>query len=240
MRNAFGIDVRIAMTAIDTGFNTHRVYNYVRQHRADGVMAVKGAKIQNRPILTKPTRQDVKNDKGVLQKNGVQLWMVGADTAKAALFARLAGDEQEIDGVLVLAAPSDRMVRFPAGLPDEFYDQMTAEVFDDRSGLWVKIRARNEDLDTWVYACAAACHPSVRINRLQTADWEHLRQMIEPRMGDLFSAPVMVNPDTGAEAVEQEVQTSAPVAQPVQQTTTPQRGTDGHDDWLGGTDNWLD
>lgn len=234
IRNSFGVDVRIAMTAIDTGFATHRVYNYVRQHRADGVMAVKGSKVPNRPIVTKPTRQDVKNEKGVLQKNGVQLWMVGTDTAKSALFARLDGDAQVVDGVLQLAAPVDRMMRFPAGLPDEFYDQMTAEVYDERSGRWVKIRARNEDLDTWVYAYAAACHPGVRINRLQAADWDHLRQMIEPRMGDLFTAAAALPVPTPEEA--QPAQTSE------QEIHEPVAAASGDDDdgWLPETENWLD
>ncbi len=241
IRNNFGVDVRIAMTAIDTGFATHRVYNYARQHRYDGVIAIKGAKVANRPILTRPTRQDVKNSKGDVQRNGVQLWMVGTDTAKAALFARIAGDEVVVDGVAVLVKPEDRMVRFPAGLPDEFFEQITAEVYDERSGRWVKIRQRNEDLDTWVYAYVAACHPAVRINRMQTADWDHLRQMIEPRVGDLFGASnPQLDPSPGAaetqgqELEPQPVQTSAPI-EARQSDPSP-----ASDNWLPETDNWLD
>jgi len=235
IRNGFGIDVRISMTAIDTGYATHRVYNYVRQYRLDGVMAIKGAKLQNRPILTKPTRQDVKSDKGMLQKNGVQLWMVGTDTAKAALFARLDGDQEIIDGQLQLVAPESRMVRFPAGLPDEFFEQLTAEVFDDRSGRWVKIRARNEDLDTWVYAYAAACHPAVRINRMQAADWAHLQQMIEPRNGDLFSGAA---PDAEAAPAAEQVPSSAPAVQT--SAAEPKQAAAEGSDWISGTENWLD
>lgn len=240
IRNSFGVDVRIAMTAIDTGWATHRVYNYVRMHRLDGVMAIKGSKVPNRPIVTKPTRQDVKNEKGAIQKNGVQLWMVGTDTAKAALFARLAGDEPVIDGVPMLAAPEERMVRFPADLSDDYYDMLTAEVYDERSGKWIKIRARNESLDTWVYAYAAACSPSVRINRLQAADWEHLRQMIEPRVGDLFSSAAMQS-GSDADEPQAEVKPAEPVqtSAPDVEQSVPEAGRE-NDDWLGGTDNWLD
>jgi phage terminase large subunit GpA-like protein len=241
IRNAFGVDVRIAMTAIDTGYATHRVYNYARQHRYDGVIAIKGAKVANRPILSKPTRQDVKNAKGDIQRNGVQLWMVGTDTAKSALFARIDGDQVVVDGVVVLVKPVERMVRYPAGLPDEFYDQVTAEVYDERSGRWIKIRARNEALDTWVYAYAAACHPAVRINRLQTADWEHLRQMIEPRTGDLFST---ANPQLETPAVAQvppdPQQEGVPVQTPAQPEAQQAEPADSSNDWLPETDNWLD
>jgi phage terminase large subunit GpA-like protein len=254
IRNAFGVDVRISMTAIDTGYATHRVYNYVRQHRADGVIAIKGAKTPNRPILAKPTQQDVKNDKGIVQKNGVQLWMVGTDTAKAALYARLDGDQVLVDGrpVMIdgqpqLLPPEDRMVRFPAGLPDEFYEQLTAETFDDRVGKWVKLRQRNEDLDTWVYAYAAACHPSVRINRLQAADWEHLRQLIEPRTVDLFSEANLAAVETVAESEANEVpaetgppQQTDPVQTSAQVPAATPAAEEPQDDWLGNTDNWLD
>lgn len=248
VRNAFGVDIRIAMTAIDTGHATHRVYNYVRENRHDNVIAIKGAKVPNRPILSRPTRQDVKNAKGEVQPKGVLLWMVGTDTAKAALFARLDGDM--LPGAeRQLLDPAKRMVRFAAGLSDEYYEQLTAEVFDERSGKWVKIRTRNEALDTWVYAYAAACHPSVRINRLQSADWEHLRQLLEPRVRDMFSGshangrdedepdlPVAVEDVAGSAS---EVQTSAHEPAPRQGAAQPIEKVEAGD-WLSGTDNWLD
>ena len=232
VRNAFGVDVRISMSAIDTGYATHRVYNYVRQHRFDNVIAVKGAKEANRPIISRPTKQDIKNAKGDVLKNGVQLWSVGTDTAKTALFARLSGDLIVADGIEVLVPEADRMVRFAAGLADDFYEQMTAEVYDERSGRWVKIRARNEALDTWVYAYAAACHPSVRINRMQSADWERYRQMVEPRVGDLFSAGIAISaaaPNERPSAIEVDDELAN---QPLQHAVADSS-------WLSGTDNWL-
>ena len=251
VRNSFGIDLRIAMTAIDSGYATQRVYNYVYAHRHDNVIAVDGAKAVNRPILGRPTRQDVKNAKGDVQKNGVLLWSVGTDTAKSALFARLDGDL--LPGVeRQLVAPAKRMVRFAAGLSDEYYEQLTAEVYDERSGRWVKIRARNEALDTWVYAYAAACHPSVRINRLQSADWEHLRQLLEPRVHDLFSAPHAAAQSqleqrlAAAEQQESDGQGDAQVIAeaPVQTSAQNQSrmqapAVQPEDSWLAGTDNWL-
>ena len=225
--NRFGVHVRVSMTAIDTGYATHRVYNYCRQQRFDRVIAVKGAREANKPILSRPTKQDVKNDKGVMLKNGVQLWSVGTDTAKNALFARLTGDVMIVDGVEAIAEPESRMVRFGEGLTDEFFEQMAAEVYDDRAGRWVKIRARNEALDTWVYAYAAACHPSVRINRMQVADWSRYRDMVEPRVNDLF-----------VDRKEQNVQTSAqPTPRPPGSDSVPAPAQAG--EWLAGTDNWL-
>lgn len=233
--NGFGVPLRVAMTAIDTGFNTHRVYNYARMYRHDRVMAVKGAKEVNRPILSRPTKQDVKNAKGDVQKNGVLLWSIGTDTAKNALFARLGGDMVVQDGIEELIPEADRMIRFAAGLEDEFYDQLAAEVYDDRSGRWVKVRARNEALDTWVYAYAAACHPYTRIHRMTPTEWERLRGMVEPAVRDLFS------PSSQEKQAQTSAQLPAPlqveVARPAKQETmvsgAPQNG------YLDGTDNWL-
>lgn len=267
VRNAFGVDLQISMTAIDTGYNTHRVYNHVRQCRFDRVIAVKGAKETNRPILSRPTRQDVKNARGDVQKNGVMVWSVGTDTAKNALFSRLASDVEISGETEHYLAPEKRMVRFPNGLPSEFYEQMTAEVYDDRSGRYVKIRQRNEALDTWVYAYAAACHPNVRINRFQAADWEHLKSLIEPRIPDLFKqadehekndrnameqSGTFV-PLSGAEISETEPEkrqletekqtvetaTARPETKPEQEHKTEPEPEPEPDNWLGVGSNWL-
>ncbi|MGT2507902.1 phage terminase large subunit family protein [Cupriavidus basilensis] len=233
VRNIFGVDMQIAMTAIDTGgHSTHRVYNYARLHRHDRVIAVKGSSMAKRPVLSKPTQQDVKNDKGVVHRKGVALWMVGTDTAKAALFARLDGDG-EVD-----VLPADRMVRYPTGLPDDFYEGLTAEVYDEAKGKWVKIRARNEPLDTWVYAYAAACHPNVRINRLQSADWAHLSGLIQPRMTDLFATPQALEDRVGDSTAVVPL-TSEALALPAAESPPPDAGVAHDDNWLGDTDGWL-
>lgn len=181
LANRFGRELRIEATAIDTGgHHTQAVYNYVRaakqlpnDRRPRRLMAVKGANAPSRPILAgRPQPQDV-NWRGRTIKNGVLLWMVGTDTAKSLLLNRLKNDA-EVD-------PAARQVRFSADLTEDFYLGLTAETFDPERNKWVKLRnRRNEQLDTWVYATAAAYHPEVRVNAKTARDWTHLEQLLEP------------------------------------------------------------
>jgi phage terminase large subunit GpA-like protein len=250
--NAHGVPLRISMTAIDTGgSNTQAVYRYVREHRHDQVMAVKGSSQRKDPVLTKPRRKDVKNAKGEYAKHGVQLWMVGTDTAKEALFARLAAwPELPADRAV------DRLVRLSKRLGHDFFRELTAEVLDTATGLWKKLRARNEGLDLMVYSHAAACHPSVRVDKLTASDWAVYQQAFEPQTGDLFNQPP-TQPPTAAEAGPQaQAQAQAqpqepaahpaavsPAAMPTAPVQAPAQATAQHDDhagWLAGADDdWL-
>jgi phage terminase large subunit GpA-like protein len=225
VRNAAGMDLRISMTAIDSGgHRTQAVYGYGRLHRYDNVIVTKGSSTLGRPVLGKPTKQDVKNAKGELLRAGVNLWMVGTDTAKDALFARL-----EADGGL---EPASRMVRFADGFADEFYEQLVAEVRDDRTGRYVKLRQRNEALDCMVEAMAAAHHPRVRVHRMQAADWQHLRSIVEPANGDLFAGAG----DAAAPAAGSPPAREAP--------ETPESAAEGHAGahdagWVPERTDWL-
>ncbi len=202
IRNAFGIDLKISMTAIDSGdgVTVHEAYKYARKYRHDDVIVIKGASKPNRPVLGRPSKQDVKNDRGAMDKNGVDLWMVGADTAKSALFAR-------IDGDATRESFTDRMVRYSKELPATFFEGITSEYYDLETGKWVKRAGkRNEPLDTWGYAYAAAHHPRIAIHTARTADWEELERLLEPRVNDMFTSgaqPVVdgVTPEVPALAV---------------------------------------
>jgi phage terminase large subunit GpA-like protein len=80
----------------------------------------------------------------------VNLYLVGVDSAKDLLFARLK-----------LKPPGPGSFHFNSNCDAEFFAQLTSERvitrysrgFPRRS--WVKTRARNEVLDTFVYAIAA-------------------------------------------------------------------------------------
>lgn len=179
--NRFGRELVIEATLIDTGgHNTNDVYNYVRRvkelpqaKRPRRVMAGKGANTPGKPILAgRPRPQDI-NFRNKYIKHGVLLWMVGTDTAKDLLVARLNGDANHDAG--------SRLVRFSGDLTEDFYQQLTAETFDPERNKWVKLRnRRNEGLDTWVYATAAAYHPEVRVHAMHARDWARLESMLEP------------------------------------------------------------
>jgi phage terminase large subunit GpA-like protein len=179
--NRFGRELRIEATAIDTGgHHTQEVYNYVRaarnvplDRRPRRLMAIKGSNAPSKPILAgRPQPQDV-NWRGRVIKGGVLLWMIGTDTAKQLLHDRLRSDIER--------DAAARLVRFSSQLPEDFYQQLTAEVFDPERNKWVKLRGRrNESLDTWIYGTAAAYHPDLRIHAMQARDWTRLEQLLEP------------------------------------------------------------
>lgn len=178
--NGFGVDMRPSCIAVDSGNWTHEVYNWARKHQGKRVIAVKGSNQPNKPVIGRPSAQDV-NFRGRTVRNGVNLWNVGVNTAKDTLFARLVGDSGR--------DAADRRCHFPANLEADFYEQHGAERYDPQRKRWVKKPGlRNEAWDCAVYAYAAACHPSVRVYALRDADWAALEKKIEPGNRDLFVA----------------------------------------------------
>ncbi len=174
LRNAYGKDLVIQAAAIDTGgHHTHQVYTYARSNPARRVVAIKGSATPSRPILAgRPSAVDI-NHRGRVIRGGVKLYLVGTDTAKSAIFARLSGDAD--------VEPASRLIHFPDGLDPDYYSQLTAEAFDPEKNRWVKRRGRrNEALDTFVYAMAAAHHPELRVHAMRARDWDKLEALLEP------------------------------------------------------------
>jgi len=190
--NSRGVPIRISLAAIDSGYLTDHVLAYTRLRRGR-VIAVKGASSPGKPIINRPSKLDV-TVKGRTIKHGAEGWLVGSDTAKHVLFAVLTADgKRPLD--------ADRMIRFPEGLDASFYSQLTAEVWDPNRRKWVKVRPRNEALDTWCYALAAAHHPSLRVHVWREPQWARLEAALEPASGDLFASapsPAAVNPEKQA------------------------------------------
>ncbi len=200
-QDAHGHTYRITAAAIDAGYLTDDVLNYTRQRRGQ-LIAVKGASTTGKPIIGKPSKVDF-TWRGAVIKAGAELWIVGHDTAKAQLFARLTGDRK--------CLPQDRLVNFPHGLSDDFYGQLTAEIYDSTKRRWVKIRPRNEVLDTFNYAMAAAMQPALRIHTWHEPHWLKW----EARIGlgnDLFSVPP---------AKENPVPLPSPAPSPARQVKQP-------------------
>lgn len=151
--NESGVELHIVSAGIDAsdGNTTQAVYNYCRK-RAPKVFALKGQSQANKPVIGQPTKQDV-SWRGSKIPGGVELWPIGTDTAKATLYARLQVD-----------IPGPGYIHFYIGTEDEFFRQLTAEKLITRfvKGYpvreWHNVRGnrRNEALDCWVYAYAAA------------------------------------------------------------------------------------
>lgn len=161
--------VKIAACAIDSGGHfTSEVYAYCRDRKAHGVFAIKGQSQRGKPPIGKATKVDL-NWRGRVIKSGAEVYPVGSDTIKSTLFARLKLNE-----------PGPGYLHFHAELPEDYFDQLTAERQITRyvKGFpvreWVKKSgARNEALDVMVYNYAALNWLYTRYNRRTCWDqWE--------------------------------------------------------------------
>ena len=195
--NSRGCALPVLACAIDTGgHHTHAVYAYVREHQHSGVMAVKGASVPGRDVLGRAADQDV-NVRGQRIKRGVKLWQVGTDTAKSQIYGALRREE-----------PGAGYVHLSRALPDEVFEQLTAERLVTRyvkghpKMEWVKPAGkRNEALDCAVYALAGAHR--LGMHRWREGDWLRWQHRVEPAVRDLFSAAEAEPPaDDAADAVQ--------------------------------------
>ena len=164
-----GIYRKINMLAIDSGFATQEVYNWVRTQSTHNVMAVKGVDNSLVP-LNSPTKVDI-NFKGKKIQNAVRLWKIGVSILKSELYGWLSQTRNE-DG-----STPHGYARFPE-YDTEYFKQLTAEQLVTRivkgypKREWQKIRDRNEALDCRIYARAAAI--ALGIDRWPDTKWEQI------------------------------------------------------------------
>jgi phage terminase large subunit GpA-like protein len=200
--HATGAQIPLTRLALDTGFATQEAYAFVRRVRDSRVMAVKGV-AKGAALIGTPTAVDV-TLAGRKLRRGVKVFSVAVGIAKRELYdhLRLAPEVAE-DGV----RPD-----YPAGyvhLPKidaEFLQQLCAEQLvtrRDRHGFavreWQKMRERNEALDCYVYARAAAS--AAGLDRFEERHWRELeRQLGLPPPGEpesLIERPSEATPSGG-------------------------------------------
>lgn len=138
-----GLPHYIQATGVDSGgHHTLQVYNFVRPRARRRVWAIKG-RAGAHPVWP---REPSRNNKGK-----VDLYLVGVDAAKEAIYSRL-------------KTPGDGpgKMHFPLGYGDDYFSQLTAEyqktkLIKGRKVVewWQKKGRANEVLDTVVYAYAA-------------------------------------------------------------------------------------
>lgn len=149
----------VLMLAIDSGYNTQMVYNWVRRKPPNRVIATKGVSTA-RTFVGSPTPVDVMHN-GKRIARGCKVWPVGVDLGKTELY-----------GWLKLGVPSKESgAPYPSGfchfpeLGEDYFKQLTAEhlvsLKHKRTGRvtheWQILPGReNHWLDTRVYARAAA------------------------------------------------------------------------------------
>ena len=139
----------ICNTAIDTGgqegVSDNAVKFWYTARRAgipDGTLTmVKGGAGLKAKLLPPPTYLEL-DSRGRPRRGGPKLYVVNVNQAKDIINARLARQ-----------TPGPGYIHFPADMPSEYLEEMTAE--EKQKGRWVKIKPRNETLDLAAYNIAA-------------------------------------------------------------------------------------
>lgn len=182
-----GALLRIDASAQDMlGHRTDAVKAFVRSARLRRHIATFGATANNAVPLGKPRLQEI-NWRGQYDKRGVHAYPIGTVAIKQMFYSWLASDAEK--------APEDRRVRFSDQFSSDYFGGLTSETYNPRKNRFEKARGtpRNEPLDTWVYAYAAALHPELRLPRWTRADWDRreaaLLASIDKRVIDSRETP---------------------------------------------------
>lgn len=177
--HASGAALPLARFALDTGFATQEAYTFVRACRDPRVMAVKGV-ARGAALIGTPTAVDISKG-GKKLRRGIKVFSVAVGIAKLELYNNLrkSADVAE-DGTSPV---------YPAGfihLPHvdaEFIQQLCSEQLitrRNRNGFpireWQKMRQRNEALDCYVYARAAAS--AAGLDRFDERHWRELARQL--------------------------------------------------------------
>lgn len=177
--HASGAAMPLARFALDTGFATQEAYTFVRASRDPRIMAIKGV-ARGAALIGTPTAVDISKG-GKKLRRGIKVFSVAVGIAKLELYNNLrkSADVAE-DGITAI---------YPAGfihLPHvdaEFIQQLCAEQLitrRDRNGFpireWQKMRERNEALDCYVYARAAAS--AAGLDRFDERHWRELERQL--------------------------------------------------------------
>ena len=178
-----GGSLQISLLAIDSGYATNDVYTFGRRWGPSRVMVIKGTASINE-YVGKPSVRDF-DHKGKIIKRGVRLYPINVTKIKTQIFGYLRSEEGQAG-----------FMAFPAGYPEEYYKQLTAETLlkrKDKNGFYryeyKKIRERNEVLDCNVYARAASV--KLGIDYFTDIQWEYLREQVSgnKKAGGIGTSP---------------------------------------------------
>lgn len=184
-QHASGAKLKISGAAIDSrGHNTHAVYNWAAKHKQRKVFAVAGRSGREKHIKDGTSKVDI-DWRGRLRKNGLLLWWVGTNHAKDLLHGRLQ-----------ISKPGPGYIHFSKDLSDEWFKQFTGEARttnDKGVSTWTATRKRVEKLDCAVYATWLENY--FELNKKTDRFWDDLEEKVQPKISDLFSPQIAVNPD---------------------------------------------
>lgn len=172
-----GVPMTIKMMGVDTGYNTQRVYDYVKNTGTDKVVPFKGS--DNLTVaLSTPRTVHIKRDG---KKAGtLQLYHIGSSFLKHEIYGFL---KLEVDDE---GNKPNGYCTFP--MYGEYYFKMlTAERIETRKNnrgydqrVWVKHFERNEALDCRVYARGAAA--VIGLDRWTDIHYDNVLSLYVPEM----------------------------------------------------------
>ncbi len=174
-----GCQLSLARIALDTGYATQEAYAFVRSVRDTRLMPIKGI-AGGAALIGTPTAVDA-TASGKKLRRGIKVFPVAGGIAKLEFYNNLRKSaEVAEDGTTSI---------YPAGyvhLPKvdaEYLQQLCAEQLitrRDRNGFahreWQKMRERNEALDCYVYARAAAA--AAGLDRFEDRHWQELEKQL--------------------------------------------------------------
>lgn len=202
---------RIERLAIDTGHGAEWVRKWARGKPQ--VIPVKGASTSLGKIVEAEAERAERAKKSKKPVSQTVL-LVGTDVAKEVIYGKLNYEGPDERGQF-----PPGYIHFPGDLEDEFFDQLTAEVFIEtesrktgqRRRQWKKRQPtlRNEVLDCFVYALAAAYHRG--LGMLTAQKWADL------------SAELSVEVPTGQMDLLQTLHVPAAQATPIKGETREER-----------------
>jgi phage terminase large subunit GpA-like protein len=168
-----GGTLQVRHCAVDTGGHfTQEAYEFCRARAAEGVVAIKGSSIKAAPALGKGSKVDV-NWRGRVIKRGLTLYMVGGDTLKRTIYARLKKDS---------TGPGS--IHFGQDVTEDYLQGLTCERLVPKTvkGFitlhWEKPSgARNEPLDLCVYSLAVL--ELVKRRYARSTMWDQLEAAAE-------------------------------------------------------------
>jgi phage terminase large subunit GpA-like protein len=193
-----GCQLSLARIALDTGYATQEAYAFVRSVRDTRLMPIKGI-AGGAALIGTPTAVDA-TVSGKKLRRGIKVFPVAGGIAKLEFYNNLRKSaEVAEDGTTPI---------YPAGyvhLPKvdaEYLQQLCAEQLitrRDRNGFahreWQKMRERNEALDCYVYARAAAA--AAGLDRFEDRHWLELEKQLG--VGPPSDAPLTDTPEATRE-----------------------------------------
>lgn len=183
-RHASGVELPIRMMAVDSGYNTDKVYEFVRKFPRSKVIPIKGGPSTMITMVNPPKTVDVEKGTGKKKKNGPRVWIVGGDLIKSEFFGNLAKEKPTEDQLKNGGQYPSGYCHYPQ-YSEDFFKQLTAEVLVPRKGSggqiiheWQKLTndSRNEAIDLHVYNRAVA--NILGIDRFKESHWASFEEQL--------------------------------------------------------------